>query len=132
MTWAWHRILSLACVAFVLPIALLPQDKEKAEPPHGSSTKLRIEVTGGDQERPIENASVYVKYVQKHLLAKDKKVEMNVKTNHDGVVKLPELPRGRVMVQVLAEGWKPFGRYYELEEDQQTVKIRLEKPRRWY
>ncbi len=132
MTPTFHRIAFLALVALFLPVVLFPQDKDKNEQPHSTGTKLRIEVTAGEQERPIENASVYVKYVQGRVLAKDKKVEMNVKTNHDGVVRLPEIPRGRVLVQVVVEGWKPFGRWYDLEEEQQTIKIRLEKPPHWY
>ncbi len=123
--------------AILLVVALLPSAFPQANPPAGSkvekpsgSTKLRIEVTGGDH--PVENASVYVKYVHERALAKDKKIEMNVKTNRDGVAKVPEIPRGKVLVQVVAEGWKPFGRWYDLDQEEQTIKIRLEKPPRWY
>jgi len=111
--------------------------KGKAERPasahdSNSATKLRIEVTGGEKDQPVEGASVYVKYVHEHKLAKDKKVEMNVKTNPEGVTKVPGVPRGKVLIQVVAEGWKPFGRWYDLDAEEQTIKIHLEKPPRWY
>src|SRR5437899_1520787 len=95
-------------------------------------TKRRIEVTGGPDGRAIEGASVYVKYERPRTLAKDKKIEMNVKTNREGTARVPDLPRGKVLIQVIAEGWKPFGRWYNLEEEAETIKVRLEKPPRWY
>lgn len=107
------------------------QDKEKKDKESGV-TRLRIEVTGGEKNQVVENASVYVRFAQGRALAKDKKVELNVKTNHDGIAKVPEIPRGKVVIQVVAEGWKPFGRWYDLEEGDQTIKIHLEKPPRWY
>ena len=129
-----HRII-LTAAALLLPTAAFTQadspSKEKAPTPSGG-TKLRVEVTAGEKGLPVENASVYVKYVEAHTLSKDKKIEMNLKTNHNGIAKSPELRRGKVLIQVIAEGWRTFGRWYELTEDEQTIKIRLEKPPRWY
>ncbi len=125
----------LAAMAILPPAAAScqskPEAKAKQQKPTGV-TKLRIEVTGGEKNHSVENASVYVKYVQEHTLARDRKFEMNFKTNRDGVTKVPEVPRGKVLIQVVAEGWKPFGRWYDLDEDEQTIKIHLEKPPRWY
>ncbi len=125
----------LGAVVLLLPSVVFPQSnsrpKEELEK-RSSGTKLRIEVTGGDRDQPVENASVYVKYAQPRALAKDKKIEMNLKTNREGVVKVPEIPRGKVLIQVIAEGWKTFGRWYNVEEEQQTIRVRLEKPPRWY
>ena len=56
-----------------------PPPKKKDEAP-APSNRLTVEVTGGDANTPVENASVYVKTVEQHLL-KDKKFEVNVKTN---------------------------------------------------
>lgn len=129
-----HRVIIMTA-ALLLPTAAFTQadspSKEKAPKPSGG-TKLRVEVTGGEKGLPVENASVYVKYVEAHALSKDKKIEMNLKTNRNGIAKSPELRRGKVLIQVIAEGWKTFGRWYELTEDEQTIKIRLEKPPRWY
>ena len=107
------------------------QTKNKAEKT-AATTKLRIEVTAGEKNQPVESGSVYVKYVEGRTLAKDKKIEMNFKTNRDGIAKTPEIPRGKVLIQVIAEGWKTFGRWYDLEEGEQTIKIHLEKRVRWY
>ena len=127
--------LLVAALVLLLPATSLAQSnakpKGKPEKPAGV-TKLRIEVTAGEKDQAVESASVYVKFVQGRTLAKDKKFEMNVKTNRDGVAKVPKIPKGKVLIQVIAEGWKPFGRWYDVEEDEQTIKIHLEKPPRWY
>ena len=95
-------------------------------------SRITIEVMGGEKETPVENASVYVKYVEEHKLRKDKKLELNVKTNHEGVAHVPNAPMGRVLIQVIAPGWKPHGRWYDITDTKQVFKIRLERPPKWY
>ena len=97
-----------------------------------NGTRLHLEVTGGDPAAPIDSASVYVRYLVKHRMGKDEKVEMNLKTNHDGTVVVPFVPRGEITIQIVAERWKPFGEKYQMTEDEQTLKIHLEKPPKWY
>lgn len=96
-----------------------------------AANRLKIEVSGGDDNKPVENASVYVKYVESRLL-KDKKVELNVKTNREGVAHIADAPMGRALIQVIAEGWKTYGRWYDVTEPQQTIKVHLERPPKWY
>ncbi len=97
-----------------------------------AASRVTIEVSGGDKDSPVENASVYLKYVEERKLKKDKKVELNVKTNRDGTAHIPEAPTGRVLIQVVADGWKTYGRWYDITEAKQTIKVHLEKPPRWY
>jgi hypothetical protein len=137
MIFSWPKLGGLVftllfCVAFVLsaqePSA--PQPKAPAQTPE--SNRLTIEVTGGDKAVPVENASVYVKYVEEHVIRKDKKLELNVKTNREGVAHVAEAPLGRALVQIIAEGWKTYGRWYDITDPHQVIKIRLERPPKWY
>jgi hypothetical protein len=96
-----------------------------------TTNRLKIEVTGGDANTPIENASVYVKTVEQHMI-KDKKFEVNVKTNQSGLAHVPDAPMGRVLIQVVADGWKTYGHWYDITDPQQVIKIHLEKPPKWY
>jgi hypothetical protein len=106
-----------------------PSNKiQKSDP----QTRITIEVSGGDKETPVENASVYLKYVEEHIIKKNKKLELNVKTNHDGVAHVPDAPLGRALVQIIAEGWKPYGRWFDITEAKQVIKIHLERPPKWY
>ena len=110
-----------------------PAPPEKpASSPTAESTRITIEVTGGDKAAPVENASVYLKYIEEHAIKKDKKVELNVKTNRDGVAHVAEAPLGRALVQIIADGWKPYGRWYDISDPKQVIKIRLERPPKWY
>jgi len=105
-----------------------PSKKEQAPSPNH---RITIEVTGGDGNKPIENASVYIKTVEEHAI-KDKKFEVNVKTNSEGVAHVPDAPIGRVLIQIVADGWKPYGHWYDINEPKQTIKIHLERPPKWY
>lgn len=130
------RARHLPLVAVVCMVVAFASAQEKKPAPKNEkdsgTTEFRIEVTGGEKNEPVEGASIYVKYVHERLLLKDQKIEMNVKTNREGVAKVPQVPRGKVLVQVIASGWKTFGRWYEATEEQQTIKIKLDRPTKWY
>jgi hypothetical protein len=106
-----------------------PPTKKDQGPAPGN--RILIEVTGGDANKPIENASVYFKMVEQHLI-KDKKFEVNVKTNQQGVAHVPDAPLGRVLIQVVADGWKSYGHWYDITEPKQVIKVHLERPPKWY
>jgi hypothetical protein len=107
--------------------------QDKAPPPKSDQmSRVTIEVSGGENEAPVENASIYVKYVEERKVLKDKKVELNVKTNREGIAHIPAAPMGRVLIQVVADGWKTYGRWYDITEVKQTFKLHLEKPPKWY
>jgi len=103
-----------------------------AAPPSPVNTRIKIIVIGGDTNTAVENASVYVKYVEEHTIIKDKKLELNVKTSREGVAHVPNAPTGRVLIQVVADGWKSYGRWYDITDPNQEFKIHLERPPKWY
>jgi hypothetical protein len=121
-------------VAAALGIAAQDPPAQPSNPPQQEQgpNRLTIEVKGGDKDVPVENASVYVKYVEEHVIKKDKKLELNVKTNREGVAHVAEAPLGRALVQIIAEGWKTYGRWYDITDTRQVIKIHLEKPPKWY
>lgn len=97
-----------------------------------ATTKLKIIVTTRE-DRPIGNASVYVRFnTSGGFLRHEKQVEMNFKTNQDGSVKVPEIPQGKVLVQVIAKGWHTYGKWYDVEKDEETIAIKLAPPPHWY
>ena len=97
-----------------------------------STARLTIEVTGGEKDIPVENASVYLKYVEERKITKDKQFELNVKTNRDGVAHVPDAPLGRVLIQIVADGWKTYGRWYDIADAKGPIKIHLDRPPKWY
>jgi hypothetical protein len=136
-----RKTLGFFCLAACLLFAALavaqnppaPDNKPQASPPKPEAqTRITIEVKGGDSETPVENASVYVKFIEEHKIKKNKTLEMNVKTNRDGIAHVPDAPLGRALIQVVAEGWKPFGRWFDISDASQTFKVHLERPPKWY
>ena len=113
-----------------------PQDKptdskKDSKPSDPTTTRLRIHITADD--KPVGNASVYVRFpVAGGIFHKDKLSELNLKTNEDGSVKVPDIPRGKILIQVVAKGWKTYGKWYEIESEAMTVEIKLEPPAHWY
>lgn len=106
--------------------------KKDSKPSDPTTTKLRIHVTATD-DKPVSNASVYVRFpVAGGLFHKEKLSELNLKTNEGGSVKVPDIPRGKILIQVVAKGWKTFGKWYEVNSDTMTVEIKLEPPPHWY
>ena len=98
----------------------------------GTTVRLRIRVTNS-QDKPVGNASVYVRFNQPGgFLHKDKLAELSFKTNEDGSVKTPALPQGKILIQVIAKGWHTFGKWYDIEKDQDTIAIKLEAAPHWY
>jgi hypothetical protein len=130
------RVTSLAVGLGVL-VAIVsvgkPQDIPKGQTQRSlPNTRVTIEVTGGDKNVPIENASVYLKYVEERKIGRDKKFELNVKTNREGIAHIPDAPLGRVEIQIVVEGWKTFGRWYDVTSSGEPIKIHLDRPPKWY
>jgi len=98
-----------------------------ADPP---MTTLRIEVkTLG--ERPIERASVIVRFVKGRnyvKLGKKMITSWEMKTNEEGVAKIPPLPQGEITVQVIAKGYQTYGDSFEIDEAEKTIEVKLKPP----
>ena len=100
--------------------------------PQDEEVRLEVAITAEETGDPVTNATVYLKYEEKRFLRKDKKIEFTSKTNDDGKAVFPLVPEGRVLVQIVAKGWKTYGKYYELEGPKQTLEVKLQPARRWY
>jgi hypothetical protein len=133
----------LACLCLTACVALAPRVAAQNSPSPASKpqnppttsvvvTRITIEVTGGERNVPVENASVYVKFVEEHAIKKNKTLEINVKTSREGIAHVPDAPMGRALVQVVAEGWKTYGHWLDITDPKQTIKVHLEKPPKWY
>ena len=126
----------LASLVFLFAVPGRGQDKDpNSKGKSDADSKvvhLTIVVTGGEDKQPVDSASVYVRYVEERKISKDKKIEMNLKTNTSGIVHVPEIPRGKFMIQVIADGWKPYGEYFEVNQSEQTINIALVRPPKWY
>jgi hypothetical protein len=107
-------------------------DKKDSKSSEPATTKLHIHVLT-DAGKPIANASVYVRFsTEGGFLHHDKLAEMNFKTNGDGSVKVPEIPQGKILIQVIAAGWHTYGEWYDENKNEDTIEIKLAPPHHWY
>lgn len=99
-----------------------------------ATTRLRIEVKNL-HDKPIERASVVVKFVEGRSivkLGKKQHTRWELRTNQEGVAKIPPVPQGKIQIQVIAKGYQTFGDIFEIEEEEKTVEIKLNPPQPQY
>lgn len=115
---------SLALLSAVFCLLALPV---RADTP---MTRLRVEVKNVNG-KPVERASVVVRFVQGRSIAKfGKNVITNweMRTNQEGVAKIPSLPQGQIRIQVIAKGYQTFGKTFDVDEEEKTIEIKLNPP----
>ena len=119
------KVKILAAGVFLLPLVLpnpLGADKQY--------TTLTVAVRNAVNKRPVHQASVTVNFMNPRRLRRDQAREWNSKTNRRGLVEFPEIPSGKVRVQVIAPAYRTAGEIFEISGEEQTVKIKLERPKK--
>ena len=97
-------------------------------------TKLTIEVKT-KAGKPVDHASVIVKFVKGHSVVKlGRKIrtEWELQTNEEGIAKIPPIPQGTILIQVIAKNYQTFGQNFDVDEEQKTLDITLNPPQQQY
>ena len=96
-------------------------------------TKLNM-VVKTESGRPIDHASVVVRFVRGHAVFKLKKLRTTyeLRTNQDGEAKVPEIPQGEIRIQVIAKGFQTFGQIFDVTEAERNIEIKLNPPQQQY
>lgn len=97
-------------------------------------TKLTIQVTtlGG---KPIDRADVVVRFVEGRSavkLGKKIRTTWEMRTNQEGIAKIPEIPQGTILIQVIAKGYQTFGKNFDVAEEEKTIPIKMNPPQSQY
>ena len=97
-------------------------------------TTLQIVVTNQDG-KPIDNASVVVKFKGGHKVEHfglNLRTEWELKTSQEGIAKVPSIPQGKILIQVIAKNYQTFGDTYDVREEEKTIEIKLNRPQSQY
>ena len=97
-------------------------------------TRLQVEVRT-IHNAPVERASVVVRFVKGRSVKKfGKKIrkQWEMKTNQDGIAKIPPVPQGEILIQVIAKNYQTFGQKFEIEEEERTIQVTLNPPQSQY
>jgi hypothetical protein len=85
--------------------------------------------------KPVESASVIVKFVKGRSATKfGKKIrkEWELRTNQEGRVKIPPIPQGTILIQIIAKDYQTFGQNFDVDEEEKTIDIKLNAPQPQY
>jgi hypothetical protein len=99
-----------------------------------TGTRLTVQVNSADTGKPIDRASVIVRFRHGLNPVKMKKIitSWETKTSQEGSVAIPEMPMGEVTIQVIAEHYQTFGDVFQLTMPEQTIAIKLNPPQAQY
>ena len=100
----------------------------------GETTKLTVQVQTLS-EKPVDRASVIINFVEGRSIVKlGKKITTHweLRTNQEGVARIPSIPQGKVRVQVNAKGFQTFGQTFDVDDDEKTLTIKLNPPQQQY
>jgi hypothetical protein len=96
----------------------------------GDMTKIQVKVTNLSG-KPVDRASVIVRFIEGRSVVKlGKKIrtQWETATNQEGLAKIPEIPQGKILVQVIAKGYQTYGNTVEVNDDEKTIEIQLKPP----
>ncbi len=97
-------------------------------------TNLQVVVTN-QAGKPVDNASVIVKFVKGRSAAKfgaKIRKEWEMKTTQQGIVKVPSIPQGKILIQVIAKNYQTFGETFDVDQEEKTIEIKLNPPQDQY
>jgi hypothetical protein len=97
-------------------------------------THVQIKVTNLNG-KAVDRASVVINFVKGRSAVKMGKkmlTHWETRTNQDGIVKLPTMPQGEILIQVIATGYQTFGQKFDVDEDDKTIEIKLNPPQPQY
>jgi hypothetical protein len=94
-------------------------------------TRLQIHVTN-QEGKPVGNASVIVKFMVPNLGVLKAKKSWELRTSQEGMARIPEIPEGKVLIQVIAKNYQTFGDTFDVKEAERTVDIVLNPPQQQY
>ena len=97
-------------------------------------TNLVISVTN-ENGKPLESASVIVKFVEgrsKIKLGAKIRTEWDLKTAVDGKVKVPPIPQGKILIQVIVKNYQTYGETFDVNEDDKEIDVKLKPPQPQY
>lgn len=129
---SWPVAASLGVLLLFLvpmaPSALAQRSPRKYKAPPATA-HIVVSVVKASTGKPIHNAAVIF-----HPMKKDKDLgNMELKTNEQGKATLDVVPIGTtVLLQVIAEGYRTYGKEYQIDGDSKTILVKMELPKNQY
>ena len=94
------------------------------------SSRIEFIVLRAANGKPVRNASVILHPVDKK--GKQGKGGMQLKTDPEGKASLDGIPYGKLRIQAIAPGLQTYGDDIEINQPEQQVTIKMNKPQEQY
>lgn len=120
----WLVVMALAASA------LAGDKKDKKDKDKDQIADLSFTVVRDENGKPVRNASVVLHPVEKN--GKQANGGLQLKTDADGKTVYSGIPFGKLRVQVIAPGFRTFGEDYDINELNQSITIKLQRPKEQY
>jgi hypothetical protein len=118
-----NYVLFSISVGLLIPCVVLSKEPAATgKHQNNNVTKLRVEVTAGEEPEAVSGAEVFVQPADE-----DHPDGRSLRTDKKGVVTFLKVPRGNVLIQVTADGYERFGSRYDLDEESKTIAVTLSK-----
>jgi len=122
------RLLALAAGLAAMAVSIAWADTQMTE------LQINVKTQGG---HPVDRAEVIVRWKanKKHpaeRFGKAVNTTFEMRTNQDGVARVPPIPQGSILIQVNAKGYQTFGNVFEVYDDEKTIDVVLNPPQQQY
>jgi Carboxypeptidase regulatory-like domain len=121
-----NRLVWSTLILCLVPLTVLSQDETTAPEPKATDKpeliEVQLKVTDKKTGDAVDNADVLVRWGEG-----DGADSENAVTNSKGIARLKNVPRGSVMVRVIANGYRATAPSVDLKDRKQPIKIELER-----
>ena len=122
------RLLALAAGLAGMALSIAWADTPMTE------LQINVKTQGG---HAIDRAEVIVRWKanKKHpaeRFGRAVNTTFEMRTNQDGIARVPPIPQGSILIQVNAKGYQTFGNVFEIYDDEKTIDVVLNPPQQQY
>ena len=122
-------VLVVAMVALVAGVATAGDKKDKKDKDEKIGD-IHVTILKGDTGKPVRNASVVLHPVNEK--GKQSSGGLQLKTDAEGKADYNGVPYGMLRIQVIATGFQTYGQDFEINQQDQQITIKLDRPKDQY
>ncbi len=118
--------LVLLALLFTSVLAVAGDKKDKEKKDEGGAADMSFLVVKDTNGKPVKYASVILHSVDKN--GKQSNGGLQLKTSEEGKTAVPNIPYGKVRIQVIAKGFQTYGQDYDVNQPNMEITIKLKPP----
>jgi len=121
-------LILVVCMGVLVVLAGIPTPVRADSP---DRTNVHVVVKDATTDQPVSQARLTLRFLEpgsKARLKRSKILSFSAKTNAQGRYRFTNIPKGTILLMVIADHHQTFGKELELEQDNQVIEVKLKKP----